>query len=100
MTGLQRKLSTTVILVLVCCLLTGCGSDRKTGTVTGEVFADGQISEVVELEDGSQVRALPGEVFKNRITGPDTATAVGQRVEVEPLDSNYWKVVRMLDSGK
>lgn len=89
----NTTLSLLLILVLICCLLPGCGSGRKTGTVTGVAIADGEIAVVVKLDNGSEVTARRGENLTPQITG-------GQKVEVERLDSKYWKVVRVLDSGK
>jgi len=95
MSRFQRILNTTfsllLVLVLICCLLPGCGSGRKTGTVTGISIVDGEIAVLVKLDDGAQVTALRGESLTPKITG-------GQKVEVEPLpNSKYWKVVRVLN---
>jgi hypothetical protein len=95
MSRFQRILNTTLslllILVLICCLLPGCGSGRKTGTVTGVALADGEIVVVVTLDDGAQVRAFIGESLSQKITGV-------QKVEVERRPfSKYWKVVRLLN---
>ncbi|MGD0014427.1 MAG: hypothetical protein ABSD56_08400 [Bryobacteraceae bacterium] len=88
---LNTTLSLLLILVLVCCLLPGCGSGRKTGTVTGIAIIDGEVAVLVKLDDGSQVRAFRREFLTPEITG-------GQKVEVERLpNSKYWKVVRVLN---
>ena len=95
-----------MFLVLICLLVVSCGTRTETGVLVGirATFALGDLIDdqviqdmdfegivVVELDDGTRVEAVCDEEIWSQLQG-------GQRLEIAPIkDSDYWKVVRIVD---
>ena len=103
---LIRLVSATLLL---CLLISACGSSKKTGTVSGLVFdttAREMLAEV-KLDDGTKVHAFSKIFYESRggSSGWKLAEA-GQRVELELLEKatadriEKWKILRVLEADK
>jgi hypothetical protein len=102
-----RHLNYKVILlfILIASLVAGCSSN-KVGKLVGVEFsmglsdiADGVIDEanfggivIVELDDGTQVRAIWDKSLGDEVTG-------GMKLEIAPTDDpDMWIVVKIVET--
>jgi hypothetical protein len=103
--------SRPVLLVsLVLCLLgSACSSSKKTGTVVHPTAFNTDWAEmvaVIELDDGTQVLALPYVVTELPDGWRRDLTKAGQRVEVAPPEAGKkgraakWRIIRVLETRK
>ena len=104
----RRKLGGLLVVMLVLSVLTvACSAETKVGTLvaykasfSGSDLTDGQLDSlefagvvVVELDDGTRVDATVRNDLAEVLQG-------GDRLEIAPLEeSEYWEVVRIVESG-
>jgi len=101
----QTRYKIVFILVLVACLVAGCSSSKVGKLVGVEVtmglsdIADGVIDKanfggivIVELDDGTKVKAIWDKSFGDQVTG-------GMKLEIAPTDDpDFWKVIKIVET--
>ena len=101
-----RLLSATLLL---CLLISACGSSTKKGTVSGlvRVTNTNEMLAEVKLDDGKMVYAAPKIFYTPPEGGSGWKLAeAGQRVELELLEKatadriEMWKILRVLEADK
>ncbi len=104
--SLRMETQIAVFLMIVTFLMSSCGK-TETGTLVGvsaaSVLDEAKIVELenidyrgtllVKLDDGSEVNALCNKELWSKLQG-------GQKLEIAPTDSEFWKVIEILEEEK
>jgi len=105
MKNTYRKYRFILLFILLASLIAGC-SPNKVGKLVGVEFtmglndiADGVVDKanfggivIVELDDGTKVKALWDKSLGDQVTG-------GMKLEIAPTDDpNFWKVIKIVEA--